>query len=188
MKKPRKIAIIIGSTSDFTQCMGAVTILEEAEHAKAVEIITPAFSDKFIVASIHRHKRYLLYDTILPSLIQQDVTAIVCGAGWAAHLPGMVDSHLRYDLRNDTISIIGVAFDDVSNDRHTNAAILSIDDVPDTQVIFDEKTHTGANGMTHACNIAISGNLPKITLPDPSKKPHGTFTFAEVRRIAHSKK
>jgi len=186
MTRPRKVAIIVGSTSDFTQCTEAVTILANAEQTGKIKVITPAPNDKFIVASIHRHKDYLL-NTVLPLLIERGVTAIICGAGWAAHLPGMVDSHLRYDLGNDTISVIGVAFDDANYNRHTDAAILSISEVPGTQVIFDEKTHVGANGMIHAVDIAINSKLPPITLPDLSKKPHGTFTFSNVLHIAKLK-
>ena len=187
MSNPRKIAIIVGSTSDFVQCETAVPILKAAENIGKIEVVTPASIDtKIIVASIHRHKQYLLHG-VLPDLIELGVTAIICGAGWAAHLPGMVDSHLRYDLKNDTISIIGVAFDNVHNPMHTIAAMLSISDVPGTQVIFDGR-HIGSNGMCHACNIAISGHLPPITLPDHTKKPSGIFTWEAMSKIITAKK
>lgn len=186
MTRPRKIAIIVGSTSDFRQCMTAVPILKAAEKIGKIEVIAPILDDKIIVASIHRHKSYLLSE-VIPYLISQGVTAIICGAGWAAHLPGMVDSHLRYDLRNDTVSVIGVAFDDTNNPMHTIAAMLSISDVPGTHVIFDGN-HVGTNGMCHACDIVIRGELPPITLPDPNKKPSGTFTWEEMLDMATVKK
>lgn len=57
--------------------------------------------------------------------------------------------------------------------------MLSIFDVPDTYVIFDGN-HIGSSGMCHACELAIRGNLPHITLPDPDKKPHGTFNWEAI--------
>lgn len=180
MKTPRRIAIILGSTSDFAQCRKAIPILKNAENTGKIELITPKKEDKIIVASIHRHKNYLLHK-VLPYLIEQGVTVIICGAGWAAHLPGMVDSHLRYDLRNNTVSVIGVAFEDVNQPIHTIAAMLSITDVPSTNVIFDGN-HVGSDGMCYACKIAINEKLPPITLPNPVKKPHGTFGWTDLDR------
>lgn len=179
MSQPRKLAIIIGSKSDFAQCTKGVRYLMKAEENGLIQIITPHPDHKIIVASVHRHKKYL-FTEIIPFLIKEKVDAIICGAGWAAHLIGMIDSHLRFDERNDTITVIGVAFSDEKIQRHTDAAVLSISEVPGTQVIFDDIVHVGARGMLYACEFAVEGDFPKITLPDLDKSPHGTFTFEEV--------
>ena len=184
--KRRKIALVVGSDSDFTQCIDAAKYLEKLEKNDLIKIISPEDSGKVIVASIHRHKKYWL-DELLPFLIKEEVNVIVCGAGWAAHLPGMIDSHLRYDLRDDKIVIVGVAFADNTNIQHTNAAILSISDVPGTQVIFNKREHVGPEGMLKACQLAAEGELPKIVLPDPTKKPYGTYSWEEVFQIARKK-
>lgn len=182
----RKIGIIVGSESDFTQCVEAVHYLMNAEKNGLIEVITPDPDKKFIVASVHRHKPYL-FSEVIPFLIREKVDAVICGAGWAAHLIGMVDSDLRYDQRNDHITVIGVAFVDEKEPRHTLAAVLSIGDVPGTQAVFEEKTHVGSMGMLLACKIAVEGRLPEITLPDPTKKPHGTYSWEDVLRIATEK-
>ena len=56
-----------------------------------------------------------------------------------------------------------------TNQKHTEAAILSITEVPGTQVVFkdEEGSFVGREGFLRACIAATKGNLPKIVLPGP---------------------
>jgi len=151
----KKVAIIIGSQSDLKQCVGGLKLLQDHP-----EIIVNVF-----VRSQHRNTLDL--QQLLQELVQLKYDVIIAGAGWANHLTGCVDAYLRYTLRDATIPVIGVAFSDPKNNRHTRAAVLSMTEVPGTQVIYKktEAIFIGPEGFWGACQLAINGKLPKIELP-----------------------
>jgi len=151
------IAILIGSDSDLAQCREGLSYLADLETRELAEVVG------VWTASIHRNTDEVLDG--LADLAQREVVdVLIAGAGWANALTGTCDSYLRYSLDNDRIVVIGVAFEDKENPQHTQAAILSITEVPRNQVVFDD--FVGAEGFLKACRFAVEGELPKIKLPE----------------------
>jgi hypothetical protein len=169
----RKVAIIIGSKSDLRQCYRGFQFLQE--HREDIKVI------KVHIRSQHRHT----FDTqaILDKYanMQNGPDAIIIGAGWANHLTGCSDAFLRYSLKNDKISVFGVAFADLSDspeadrEARNQAAKLSISEVPGTQVIYHDLKNKrkernnvffGETGFLDACWNAAYYDLPKIELKE----------------------
>lgn len=158
----RKIAVIVGSESDLEQCEAGLKLLHKAQAEESVLVLGCK------AASIHRNTLHILNTlTDLASRIE----VLIVGAGWANALTGMCDSYLRYELRNDQVVVIGVAFEDKVNPEHTAAAIASIRYVPGTQVVFKDASgeFVGSDGFLRACQFAVTGELPQIKLP-PAKR------------------
>ncbi len=158
----RKIAFITGSKSDLSQCRGGFELIKEymENHPGEIEIVG--------VYVRSQHRNTLDVQELLRELVAMEVDVVVIGAGWANHLTGCSDAFLRYTLKNDRLVVIGVAFDGGNEDRN-KAAVLSITQVPGTQVVFEENKHVyfGAVGFVKACLFAITGELPKLKLPEP---------------------
>ncbi|MFA5644568.1 MAG: AIR carboxylase family protein [Patescibacteria group bacterium] len=178
MKK--KIAIILGSKSDLIwpagQCFGGLLFLTDFPE---IEVTVHIRS---------QHRNTLDLQQVLKELSDNKVDVIIAGAGWANHLTGCVDAFLRYELKNDFTRVIGVAFEDKNNERHTQAAILSITEVPGTQVIF-RKEFIGDHGLYRACQLAVSpelDDLPAIKLP--TAKPPEDLSLAEALALSREPK
>jgi len=154
----RKIVIIIGSVSDLKQCRTGLLFLEDL-NAEVISIYVRS-----------QHRNTLDVQELLKRIHSEADVAII-GAGWANHLTGCCDAFLRYTLKTTNMPIIGVAFEDLENQKHTQAAILSISEVPGTQVIYqDEKGEfIGPDGFYRACKFAMMGKLPTIKLPSPKE-------------------
>lgn len=150
----RRIAIMIGSDSDLPQCLAGLAYLEGEERRGNVNVFAVWTN------SVHRHMT-----TTFEHAECGDADVIIAGAGKAAHLPGMVDSYLRYERKNTKTVIIGVAFKG-STERATEAAVLSIAEVPGTQVVFKEEW-VGSDGFLKACVFASRETLPTIKLKEP---------------------
>lgn len=169
----KKVAIIIGSTSDGKQCLPGLHYLFEQQLNGAIEIT------QVIVASIHRNTSFV--QDMLTSWSQggQDAPdVLIAGAGWAAALPGCADAFLRYVLRNDHISVIGVAFEDPKNHQHTLAAQMSLSELPGGCLICkgdDDEVYTGPDGFLAACALAVESELPAIKMP--KDKPTHVYTL-----------
>lgn len=147
----RKIVIIIGSKNDLKQCLKGLELLGQRAAEK-----NSGVSVNVYVRSVHRHVGKLLW--LLESLQEAgDVDVIIAGAGKAAHLPGCVDAFLRYHLGDTRINVIGVAFE--GKDKKDNlASVLSITQVPYTQVLYAGE---GKTGFKKACEAALQ-ELPAI--------------------------
>lgn len=156
----RKIAIIVGSQSDLIQCVSGLCFLKElGDEVQVVGIY---------VRSQHRNMEDV--KQLLKELVSLKIDAVIVGAGWANHLTGCCEAYLRYNLRSTDFPVIGVAFEDVKNERHTQAAILSITEVPGTQVVYQDDVigfFIGINGFVRACWFAAKGYLPEVSLPEP---------------------
>lgn len=164
----RHIAIIVGSKSDLPQCkLGLEYLISKGKEGGLVKVYA------FYVRSQHRHTEKV--QTILHYLhsLAPKIDAIIAGAGWANHLTGCVDAYFRYTLKNDWTSVIGAAFQDTKSEsaeareHHDHAAVLSITEVPGTQVIYKDKKDQfffGSNGFLRACQFAVEENLPEIKL------------------------
>ncbi len=164
----RKIAVIIGSLSDLQQCGHGLHQLAKYQAEGSAQV--------FGVYIRSQHRNTLETQELLKELVNVGVDAIVVGAGWANHLTGCCDAFLRYTLRNNSVRVIGVAFRDESQARRTQAAVLSITEVPGTQVAFED--YIGADGFYRACQKAAQGELGVIKLPEP--KPAKDFRLEEA--------
>ena len=158
----RSIMVIVGSDSDLSQCGAGLELLQEFEARGIVSVIC------VYTTSVHRNTE-ALFELLKEIHVGQDVDVIIAGAGWAAHLPGMTDAYLRYTLVNTRTVVVGVAFEDVSNEQHTKAAQLSISEVPGTQVVYRDQAgqFVGEEGFRRACILAAQGGLPRLQPPQP---------------------
>jgi len=155
MPQKRRIAIIVGSRSDLPQCLKGLMYLRELAKAGYIEFVV------FHVASIHRNTKRV--EEILTNLIGK-VDVIGVSAGWANHLSGTCDAYLRNTLEDDKIVVFAGAFQDKANPEHTQAAVMSIKHVPDSQVVF--KDYIGEDGFLRMCmGMFEMDPLPKIKLP-----------------------
>lgn len=171
----RILAIMIGSDSDLPQCIEGFAYLLEMKAQGKVAIVSTDTD------SIHRH-----HDTTIENLCDHAnlsrVDGIIAGAGMAAHLPGMLDSFARYQLRNDKVVIYAVAFEG-KTEEETLAAILSIEKVPGHQMVFTRE-HVGSDGFLLACKKAVEEPLPLITVKNPP--PHQKRSIEQVYQAAIS--
>lgn len=156
----RKVAVIVGSKSDLKNCNKGLIYLKYSEEVEIAGVYV-----------MSQHRNTLEVQDLLRELSDRQVEAVVVGAGWANHLTGCCDAFLRYTLGNMKLVVIGVAFEDPDNKNHTQAAILSITEVPGTQVVFEDQRgqFVGHGGFYHACKMAAVGDLPKIKLPTPKE-------------------
>ncbi len=150
----RKIAVIIGSTSDLKQCIVGLKFLKMCESRGQIKV------KGVYIRSQHRNT--LDVQSLLTELSRNKIDAIIVGAGWANHLTGCCDAFLRYTLQDTYVRVIGVAFQDEVQARRTQAAVLSITEVPGTQVIFND--YIGQDGFARACLLAAQGDLKQIFL------------------------
>lgn len=153
------ITVMIGSDSDLLQCEEGFNYLMEAEKRRVAKIIS------IITNSIHRNTMGVINN--LNKLVRWDeysTDVLIAGAGMANHLTGTADAYLRYHALNDKIKVIGVAFMG-KTEEDTLAAVLSIEKVPGTQVIF-ERDMVGSEGFLKACKLAVKGDLPEIKIPE----------------------
>lgn len=165
----RKIAVIIGSKSDFSQCLEGLKFLQDfiKESPDEIQVVG------VYVRSQHRNTYYtqeLIRE--LTGGLQVDVAII--GAGWANALTGCCDAFENYALHSARMAIIGVGFENFDNDpevrkRRNDAAILSMTEVPGTQAICHDSQGVffGDNGFLRACHLAVEEELPKRRLDEP---------------------
>lgn len=176
----RRIAVMVGSDSDLPQCLAGLKHLSQAEDKGQIEVVevnTMSIHRNLVPAIEYLEKRDGL----------RDIDVIIAGAGWAAHLPGMLDAYLGYGLNNTHTSIIGVAFEDPADERHTLAAELSISEVPGTRVIHHDAIggpFVGADGFLRACSYAVSGQLP--VLKEMKSRPTQCRTLKDAIAVASS--
>lgn len=182
MEYKRKIGVIIGSDSDLAQCETGLRYLLAMENSGEIEL---AFVD---IISQHRHT--LVVQGILTAYSLQSneekVDVLIIGAGMANHLTGCCDAFLRNVLKDKDINVIGVAFEDQESNKNTEAACLSISQVPGTQVRFDNTSYVGEAGFTRACHEAVEENLYGITL-EPIKPPK-RLTFDKALELSVRKR
>lgn len=174
-KQVVRIGIIIGSVSDFIQCLLGLLLLQRMIAEGRVKIV-------FLRAgSIHRNTDEVL-GWVRKAHEENSVDVLITGAGWANHLSGTVDAYLRHTLHNTTIQVFAVAFEDSKDVQHTQAAILSITEVPGHQMVFDN--YIGMEGFMAACRDASSGEkLRELKVPDP--RPTASFSLKDAIDLAN---
>lgn len=172
MDGKKKIAIMIGSDSDLKQCLKGFIYLEEMVEAGSIEVV------EVITNSIYRNTEDVLRNLVL---LTGQIDCLIVGAGKANHLTGTCDQYYRNALKDDKIPVIGVAFEGKTWEE-TLAAILSIEQVPGTQVIFDRELHVGEAGFLYACQLAVTGAFEPIRLGSP--KPVMRRSLIEAKMAA----
>ncbi|MFH1427253.1 MAG: AIR carboxylase family protein [Patescibacteria group bacterium] len=169
-----KIAVIIGSDSDLPQCLDGLEYLQSCEEQKEIEV--------WGVHTLSQHRNTLNLQDVLKGYSKNKlVDALIIGAGWANHLTGCSDAFLRNIQRDKHIKVIGVAFSDPDNQKHTLAAELSITEVPGTQVIFNNnegEKFIGSEGFLKACQFVESIKNENIKLSSPKKSKFRTLEEA----------
>jgi len=165
----RKIAVMIGSDSDLSQCVSGLRYLSEMKKRGEVRV------EKVVTGSIHRNTLAVLKNLTIFSRDRLD--ALVVGAGMANHLTGICDAYLRYVLKDKRIVVIGVAFSNEGHSKATQAAVLSITHVPGTQVVFFDD-FIGTGGFLRACKYAVERELPHIELKNPKGVAERTLKAA----------
>jgi phosphoribosylcarboxyaminoimidazole (NCAIR) mutase len=149
----RKLGIILGSVNDLVQCETGLKYLASAPRVEVLFIN---------VISAHRNRGKLL-DFLTRLVETQAVDVIIAAAGWAAILPGVIEAFLRYEKQNISVHVFGVALEDLNNPIHTQAAILSITQLPGIKVVYNG--YIGSQGFYRACRDAVEDNLSAIQLP-----------------------
>ncbi len=145
-KKIKKIAVVCGSESDWPIVRPVVGGILSASAKISVHII-----------SCHRNPGELenfANDRCL------GVDAVICAGSKALALPGVLDSWLH--SYGENIPVIGVALGKESS-KSLEAAVLSIEELPDTPVVINEitgKCYQGQEGLQQAIDRIINGELP----------------------------
>lgn len=157
MKKPRKIAIVLGSDSDLAQCWAGLAFIRHLIAKGLVEL----FCDVIFCYSIHRHHDKVT--ELALRMIANEVEAAIVAAGWANHLTGTLGAIICNQHKSPLPRVVGVAFEDLNNAMNTVASLLSISQVPNTQVIFKDpntgRQFLGRDGFLQACQLACVGDL-----------------------------
>lgn len=172
MKK--KIVVVIDSERNLGQCVKGLKLLGEA----AADATNGVSVTGVYIRNAWCCSKFLW---LLASLNEADVDTVIVGASQVAHLPCCADAYLRNHLRNDQIQVIGVAFEGETK-KDSLAAQLAITQYPETQVRF---AGLGKKGFTKACQLALNGSLPPLTLPNRAPEPDFTLATAiDKARIA----
>ena len=175
IERPR-LATMWGSDSDLDQAYEAHECLILAEDEGKVELY-----DEW-TNSIHGNPGDVL--AVLPKLIGK-VDAIEVGAGWANQLTGCVNAFLRNFFRDSHIVIFGVAISH-EEPRKTDAAILSITELPRSEVVY--RDYLGSEGALRAAQDMITGLYPIIQLRDLEDKPAIRRSIEDAAAIGWEKR
>lgn len=192
-----RILVLVGSKSDLPQLVLGLAYLVGSQKADYLGLV---------VASIHRNTEFvlalarvlagndilgvsgddyrILYQ-IRESLGKDPTDIVIAGAGWANHLTGTFDAYERNkndDRRNRESArrpvVVGFAIEDPKNPRHTEAAVLSMTEVPGTQVKYSDESgeiFVGPDGFRRACEFAVNLDMSQLDslVTIPQAKPVG---------------
>ncbi len=178
-----RILVIIGSDSDLPQCEKGLEILKKAVEREQVQVVG------VFTGSIHRNTDEVLEWLHDAASVTPVIDCIITAAGWANHLTGTCDAYLRHTLKNNSIIVYGVAIEDPKNTDHTLAAMLSISEVPGTQVVYKDSggaQFIGSKGFVAACALAIKNKEAVIKLSEP--KPIQLRSLDSALEVIESKK
>jgi 5-(carboxyamino)imidazole ribonucleotide mutase len=138
----KRIAIVMGSDSDWKVMKGASDILKDFEEIPHTQVV-----------SAHRTPEDL--GTFTTWAEQNGIKVIIAGAGGAAHLPGMLASYTTLPVigvpinvtalngMDSLLSIVqmpkGIPVATVAIDNATNAALLALRMIGMTDVVVQKK-------------------------------------------------
>lgn len=130
-KKDAKVAVIMGSASDEKVMKGCIDTLESFEIPHEVKVLsahrTPEETRAYATEAAHR-----------------GIEVIIAGAGWAAHLAGVIASHT-------TLPVIGVPID--SSPLNGLDALLSTVQMPPGIPVAT--VAIGSGGAANAAVLAV---------------------------------
>ncbi len=148
----RKLAIVLGSESDFPRATTAITIARQYQGNKYLSRV-----DVHIL-SCHRNPLELVE---FAKCGCHGADVVVAAGGMAFALPGVLDAFLyAFGMR---IPVIGVALGEPDS-VNLLAAELSISKLPGNPVVMSEKTgvYSGEEGFRGAIARATFGEMPPI--------------------------
>lgn len=151
----RKVVVVLGSESDLPHLQN-VMYKDNGRYRLYGEVMAH-------VISCHRNP------DALANFVTggcNGATTIIAAGGKAFALPGVLDALIHTSEQD--ISVVGVALG-TPGTRSFDAAVLSIDELPDQPVVMDEitgKVYAGVEGLWNALNRALTGELP----PPKSRK------------------
>lgn len=192
-----RILVLVGSNSDRPQLTSGLAYLVGSHKADYLGLV---------VASIHRNTEFVL--ALARVLAGNDISGVsgddyeilrqvtmsvgnvptdivIAGAGWANHLTGTFDAYLRHK-NEDRLNreypyrpvVVGFAIEDPKNPRHTEAAVLSMTEVPNTQVKYSDESgeiFVRPDGFRRACEFAVNLDTSQLDslVTIPQAKPVG---------------
>lgn len=133
----KKIAIIMGSDSDWTVMQDAAEVMKKFDISYIVDIV-----------SAHRTPEYMF--DFAKTAPEKDIAVIIAGAGGAAHLPGMVASLTH-------LPVIGVPVKS-SNSIDGWDSILSILQMPNGVPVATVALNASKNAGLLAAQILATSN------------------------------
>lgn len=133
----KKIAIIMGSDSDWTVMQDAAEVMKKFDIPYIVDIV-----------SAHRTPEYMF--DFAKTAPEKDIAVIIAGAGGAAHLPGMVASLTH-------LPVIGVPVKS-SNSIDGWDSILSILQMPNGVPVATVALNASKNAGLLAAQILATSN------------------------------
>jgi phosphoribosylaminoimidazole-succinocarboxamide synthase len=169
----RKIAVIVGSRSDFPKISAGINILRIAEAQGIIDLFPVE------VCSAHRNPEKLR--ELMKKYTILGVDAVIACAGKLAALFGNIDSELRNVLKNNHTRVVAVPLKG-STEEATMAALYGATEVPNSQFIFKPEFF---NNPKTAFKFAIEGELPKLILED--QKEAESFSVGEVYDLTRVK-
>lgn len=153
----RRVVVVCGSHSDFSQISSGLAILRMAEAREEVEVVDTV---KVEVCSAHRNPVQLR--ELLGKIAYLKVDVVVMCAGKLAALFGECDAISRNELHNAHTRFIAVPLRG-NTEEACKAAYLSAKEVPNSQFIFKEEFWE--NPET-AFSYAVHGKLPEVVLQE----------------------
>lgn len=169
----RKILILCGSDSDFSQISSGLAVLRMAEARGEAEVMGVE------VCSAHRNSEHLR--KLLEEVARQQIDVVVMCAGKLAALFGDCDAISRNEYENNHAHFIAVPLGGKTEDA-SEAAHLSAKEVPNSQFIFKEDFF---GNPEKAFEYAINGELPQIILE--KQKPPKSFGLNNTYHLGRRK-
>jgi phosphoribosylcarboxyaminoimidazole (NCAIR) mutase len=168
--KKRRVAVVFGSKSDLLYGEAGLNFLNN--NRDLCEVVSVSFRSPL------RHRSWLR----MMNKLADSCDVIIMGAGWANHPAVLADAFLRRRKQNTTIPVVGVAFEDVENQRHSVASEFSLTEASiDIQVVYQDssgKFFSGSEGFYRACVFGVLGDFSVIKIPEP--KFEGDFSLEEI--------
>jgi phosphoribosylcarboxyaminoimidazole (NCAIR) mutase len=163
LEKVKRIAIILGSRSDWPKIQQVVT----GYTADRIKIVVH-------VTSCHRNP----YEVVDLAEGAEFFDAVICVGGKAFALPGVLDAFIH--ANGLKTPVIGVAIGEPGSEE-LSAALLSIKQIPGQPVIMDNtEVYCGPTGLMRAINRIIDGGLPNPK--ERQEKPSELEIFRNFER------
>lgn len=174
MEKKRKVAVIVGSTSDVPKIRDGINALRIADRQGLIDWVGNA------VCSAHRNPEQLR--EVVREYVGMGVDVIIACAGKFAALFGSIDAQLRNELKVSTPRVVAVPLKG-KTEEESLAALAGATQTVDLQLLFDRSFF---DNPAKAFEFAIGGGISPARIVE--QKPAETLspaTMYELARIKH---